>query len=52
LKVCKPCRQYLSDYRKMLTTTQVLAQHEKEALESVPEDLIAAVLAAQPAESR
>jgi len=52
LKACKPCRQYLSDYRKMLTTTQALAQHEKDALENVPEDLIAAVLAAQPAESR
>jgi len=46
LKVCRSCKQYLATYRKMLAATQALGQEGKAALETVPEDLIAAVLAA------
>ena len=46
LKVCRSCRRYLSDYRKTLETAKALSQEDKAALEQVPEDLIAAVIAA------
>ena len=52
LKVCKSCRRYLTDYRKALAATKSLAKEEKAALESVPEDLIAAVLAANKRKER
>ena len=52
LKVCSSCRRYLTDYRKTLAATKSLAKEEKAALENVPEDLIAAVLAANTLKRR
>ncbi|MEP1963663.1 anti-sigma factor family protein [Tateyamaria sp.] len=48
LKVCRSCRRYLSDYRKTLAATNALAADNKTNLENVPEDLIAAIIAARP----
>lgn len=48
LKVCRSCKRYLSDYRKTLDATQALAEEDKVALEKVPEDLIAAIIASRP----
>jgi anti-sigma factor RsiW len=51
LKVCKSCRKYLADYRKALAATEALLEEETAALEKVPEDLIAAILASHTPES-
>lgn len=49
LRVCKSCRLYLDAYKKTLAATKTL-QGEVDALEkSVPDDLIAAILAAKDA---
>ncbi|MEP1521746.1 zf-HC2 domain-containing protein [Ascidiaceihabitans sp.] len=52
LKVCRSCRRYLSDYRKTLAATKARADEDQATLENVPEDLIAAVLAARISEDR
>lgn len=52
LKVCRSCRQYLSDYRKTLKTTQALGQEGRAPLGKVPEDLIAAIIATSSAENK
>lgn len=52
LKVCRSCRRYLSEYRKTLAATSALAAEDKAALEKVPEDLIAAIIASRSFENK
>lgn len=48
LKVCRECREYLRAYRaSMDLAKQTLQTVESDLPESVPEDLVAAVLAAR-----
>lgn len=51
LKVCRSCKRYLASYRKMLAATEGLAESDFSELKDVPEDLIAAILAAQAPEN-
>lgn len=50
LKVCRSCKRYLAAYRKTLAATNALGQEDEAALADVPEDLVAAILAARRGE--
>ncbi|WPZ33819.1 zf-HC2 domain-containing protein [Thalassobaculum sp. OXR-137] len=50
-RTCPVCRRYLTAYRKVRDlAAETLTRPEAEALESVPDDLVAAILAARDAE--
>ncbi|WP_282608839.1 anti-sigma factor [Pelagibius sp. Alg239-R121] len=50
LKVCRECREYLRAYEASMTLTKAsLKTEETDLPESVPQDLVAAVLAARNA---
>ena len=52
MRSCPVCRRYLVAYRKVRDlATETLTLPEAEALESVPDDLVAAILAARDAEA-
>jgi anti-sigma factor RsiW len=52
MRTCPVCLRYLTAYRKVRDlAADTLSAPESEALESVPEDLIAAILAARDAEA-
>ncbi|MCR9137535.1 MAG: zf-HC2 domain-containing protein [Alphaproteobacteria bacterium] len=47
LKLCRECRDYLDAYRKALELAKACGSDEAAVLQKVPEDLVAAVLAAR-----
>ncbi|MCI5047606.1 MAG: zf-HC2 domain-containing protein [Aquisalinus sp.] len=47
LRVCKSCRLYLAAYKRTLAATKASRKDYDELEASVPEDLIAAILAAK-----
>lgn len=52
MRTCPVCLRYLTAYRKVRDlAAETLTQPETEALESVPEDLVTAILAARDAET-
>lgn len=52
LKVCRECRDYLKAYKASMTVAAMAMKAESQAkLENVPEDLVAAILAARDAKS-
>lgn len=52
MRSCPVCRRYLTAYRKVRDmAAETLTLPEAQVLEDVPEDLVAAVLAAREAES-
>lgn len=51
LKVCRECRDYLKAYKASMTVAALAMQADAQAdLEKVPEDLIAAIMAARNAD--
>ncbi|MGI9349984.1 MAG: anti-sigma factor family protein [Rhizobiaceae bacterium] len=50
MKVCRECREYLKAYRlSIYLARSSIAQHSKNVLEDVPEDLLKAVVAVRKA---
>lgn len=47
LMMCRSCRRYLAAYRETIAVTASVADFDHDALANVPEDLVAAVLAAR-----